>query len=610
MTRPMIFLAVCLLGICARPAAATHRLAISMIWHKRADAKPVWHRHPFGTLKVAELVKGGGLTVAFVKERNQLFAGVLFKGEFQRNAVASAGLSELHLLLKDPDQEDVSWTTTIFSEKRAFGTHAPDLGNVYHIAFLNGSVEKAALPTVPVLLQPHRDRWQKPFLRTRRLAVNYAVQSDSKTRELAELFGVETSWQAPRIIVASEEWITLKEEQRKAPRKNAGGLFGGVLDDVAGEIEGKEKKLAPKRFPVYSIDVLRNDIESTGQWATGFQTARSVWNDVLEGKVIAAATGPTRRVLTATGVLCQLAKNRQQGKSKNRLLKITKKTFPLIYKLPDLNAKSQASIAAFLLKNPDSHVVIPAAPVVMYEGDKPLYAVYAYYRVHPDSGRMVGMLTNDNHGAVSDELARLEDGLLKRIKGKVGSGGAPVKMFFSQVAGMYVSSAGMLDGISLTIANPELANMDGDQWKEFMADNCLDFCQQFLEDNADMYDSYEALIGFWQGSIPLVGEYGGVEAAKKAVDHALTGVRDKAINDVKSHFEEKAKELGGAAKKDAKALFDKTMGEYAPNVRKAAEAAKAVKDAHDSAVAVGDQVNDYRARGEAVWNELEGRFRN
>jgi hypothetical protein len=588
----------------ALPAAEGIRLHLSLIWQVEDQADKDWRRHECGWFDAAALV-AQGVWVAWEERDGQHFPCVFAAGQHFAAPTPVQKMTVLQLLVRFAEKEGDSASACLYARDRLFISRPPDPKNVTHLLVLTGFADETPPGAAPAPARPDAEQ-QTAFTRTRGLALRYAAASDQKTRDFAKLYGVTPTWTRPRLIVASEQWTEVKEEPTKK-KASGNGLFGGALDDVADEIGGKKAEATTHRIPSYLLDVLRNDIDADSAYAFGFQAARSVWNDMLEGKVICEATGGRRRALTATVVFSQLAKNRATGKSKNEGLRITRETLRRLFTLPDLPTSAQVNIAAYLFKHPGASALIPREPVLFFDDkDQPSYALYAYFLVDPQTGRMTGCLPNDCRGGISEELARLEEGLKKRIKEKVGAQGAPVRLFFSQVAGMYVSTAGVIDAIGMTIADPTLAALDGEAWNKFVANHSLDFCQQFLEDNADMYDSYEALIGFWQGSIPMIAEFGGKEAARKAVDHALTGIRDKAIADAKSAVEEKTKDLRNAARKDARDLYDKALDRAGPHVRDAAKALEAVKDCHDKAVSIEETMTDYRDRAEAVWNDLQG----
>ena len=604
--------AVCVLWAGAGQAAlADGKIAVSLCWTTEQGQA---ERRDYDPIDLRE-VAGRGLWVAFQAEgENQHFPGLCVAGKFLRAAVAieQMKLLELEVAVETPAGR-AARRAVLFSASRPFGVKRAAPTNVYHLLVLEGLVEVKDVPqALPDGLAPAAE-WKDAFWRTHRLAMNYAVEADAKMREYEQVFQVQSRYVLPRLILAAEEWVDVPKEVREAPKKPSGGLFGGAMEDIADEIGGT-KKIVPENLPMYSIDVLLDEVEAKGDYAVGFEAARSIWNDVLEGEVIYRATGGKRRVLTATIVFAQMQKNLAAGASDPGpngagapgLLLVDSAGLERLDECERLWPAVKADIGRFLKDHPTWRVLIPSRPVTFYQDGKPIYAMYAWFQVNPETGRMIGVLPNASRGALSDEIGRLEQTLLEKAAEKVTgeAGGGAVKGFFSQVAGMYVSAAGIIDAVGMTIADPALAAMDAEQWNKFVAQHALGVCQKFLEDNAALYDSYAAQAGFWQGAAVLASHFGGADAARQAARNAVEGMTNKAVNDAKKYVEDKAQ----VGKKAARQAADEALGTYSPRLRDAVNGVESVYDHYNKGRELGTKAADAAKRFEAAMNEVKAKY--
>ncbi|MCH8274994.1 MAG: hypothetical protein IH851_09410 [Armatimonadetes bacterium] len=551
-------------------------------------------------------ISGRGLWVAFQEEGGQAYPGVSVNGEFERADVPVGEMTALDLVVtvKVGDQT-LTKRSVLFSDTRPLGTQTAAPENVYHLLVLDDFIDAGALPDSLAENAASAPEWADAFWRTHRLAMNYAAQSDAKTQEYEEAFQVKANYALPRLVLVAEEWIEVPEEVRKkAESSGGGGLFGGAGSDIAGMMGGDEEEAAPKTIPVYSVDVLLDEVEAEGKYSIGFQAARSVWNDVLEGKVIYEAGGGKRRVLSATIVFSQLQKNRAERESDNRVLSVDAGNLGVLDQCEDLWPAAKADISTFLTSNPEWQVIIPEQPVAFFEGDTPIYAMYAWYQVHPTSGRMVGVLPNGTRGAMSDEISKFQETLMKKARDRIvaEAGGGAVKGFFAQIAGMYVSAGGIIEAITLTFCDPSIAALQGEDWLKFLAMHSLDYCEKFLEDNADQYDSYAALLGFWQGAMVLTGALGGKDAWTRAAEKAFDSVKKKAESDIKSYVEDKIK----AAENIAGEALNEALETYAPELHEAIEGLREIQDYLDKGGEMGEKAADAIDRFEAAMED----FRN
>ncbi len=566
----------------------------------RADKKD------FGPVELSEIA-GRGFWVAFQKEKEQTFGGICFDGSMVLCHTPAEQMNSLELVITyKSQQQTVTRRAVLFDKDRPMGTRSASVEDVYHILVLNDFVTDKDLSLLPAEADIAGPERKGAFGRTYSLARSYAVQSDEKSKRYSEITGVKAVYRLPRFILAAEQWLEIQKEAEKK-KKSGGGLFGGALDDVADEIAG-EAKPEPTKISVYSVDVLLDEVEAEGRYAVGFQSARSIWNDILEGKVIYEATGAKRRIITASIVFSQMQKNRIQRNSDNRIISVDSTNLNVLESCEGLWPGAKKSISDFVAAHPGWKVITTQKPVTFYKNDEPVYAMYAWFKVDPATGRMTGVLADGSHGAVSDELAQLEQTLLEKTKEKIGARGGPVKVLFSQVAGMYVASAGILDGISLTICDPNLANLGDKEWRQFLAEHSLDFCQQFLEDNAGMYDSYETRLGFWQGATLIISELGGKEAARKCAERALEDAKNKAIDDAKGYLEDKYKKAKEEIVGHGSEAVDEAMEKYAPEVKKFVDAVEKVEECYDKGVETKETLEDYRDRAKAVLDEVKQKY--
>ena len=578
-------------------------LGLSFEWK---DTDGQIQQQDLGGIAVRKIL-GTGFWVAFKQDRQDVLPGVFMAGEFVSVPTPVEKMKSLTLVIKYEEKtQTLEKQVVIFSEDRLFGGRKVTPQNVYHVLVLADTPADGAAPPLFEPSSVSQESWRGPFGRMHRLAMNYASQSDAKRREYERIFGVQSRYELPRLIVAAEEWLDIPKEVQKK-KKSSGGLFGGALDEVADEIAG-EPEVTVTKIPVYSINVLLDEIETKGQYSIGFEAARSSYNDILEGKVIYEATGGGRKVITASTVFSQLQKNVATRGSKNRTLRIDANSLAELDNCKYLWPQAAQEIREFLDKQKDWNVIIPAEPVIFYEKDEPVYAMYAWFRINPATGRMIGILPNNTHGAMSDEMAKVEATLMDKVREKVGAQGGAVRVLFSQVAGMYVSSAGVLDGVSMTICDPNLANMSDEEWRRFLTMHSLDFCQQFLEDNADDYGSYAQRLGFWQGAMMIAANLGGQEGAVECARRAVRDAVDKAIDDAKAKVEEKVKKAQEAAGAELDAQVRDAVNEYAPEVGKFAEGVEKLGEAYDKVVDVKETVDDYTTRAEAVCDEVREKF--
>jgi tetratricopeptide (TPR) repeat protein len=606
MSKRLWAIVICLLLLAAPSLgmASAKKITIALEWQ---DLNGKAGQKVFGTVDLAEIARRG-LYIAFQKEKDQNFPGTSLGGNYVLAKTPIEQMTSLELVVTfSGSAGPLTQRSILFSKTRPYGSKTAATENVYHFLVMDNFVASKDLPASLDAKEVPQKRWADAFWRTHRLAMNYAVQSDEKTKEYEKAFQVKARYDLPRLILVAEEWLDIPEEvQEQQKKEGGGGLFGGKLDEIGDEIAG-EKKVVAKKIPTYSIDVLLDEISAEGKYPIAFQSARSVWNDMLEGEVIYQATGGNRRVVTAAIVFSQMQKNNAAKKSDNRILTVDAQHTGVLDQCKQLWPSVKKEITDFLTKNPDWKVIIPQKPVTFYRGDQPAYAMYAWYQVHPESGRMKGLLPNGTRGAFSDELAQLEKTLIEKTKDKVGSSpsGQPVKAFFSQVAGMYVAAAGVLDGVNLTICNPALANLSDAEWRKFLSFHALDFCQKFLEDNSDLYDSYTAQIGFWQGAMLITSNLGGIEAARECAKKALESAANKAIDDAKAAAQKKIKEWEKAGKKEARKAFDEVMEEYAPRLKKAIEDLEKAKEYVDQGKGFVDKGKEAVDRYNKAMADLE-----
>ncbi len=352
------------------------------------------------------------LWVFFQKKGSHLYPAVSIGGKIVSVSVPVEQMNFLELVatLKGYE-ESMTKRSLLFSRNRPVGSRSTNAKNVYHLLILQNFVTTKDLPSSLKDVKPPLWPLKKALWRTHRLAMNYAVQTDAKTKELESLFQVKASYKTPRLILVAEEWLDVPEKAKTPKRRRGGGLFGGALEEVSKEIAGEKEEAKSKMIPVYSIDVLLDEISAEGKYPNGFQAARSIWNDITEGEVIYQATKGTRRVITASVVFSQMEKNRATRNSKNRILKFDAQNSDNINQCNQLWPSAQREIKNFLKENPDWRIIIPQNPVVFYKNNRPIYAMYAWFQVNPKTGRMIGVLPSGIRGALSDEMAQVENGV-------------------------------------------------------------------------------------------------------------------------------------------------------------------------------------------------------
>jgi hypothetical protein len=512
----------------------------------------------------------------FQEQEGKLIPVIAYNGSVHSLGTPATDMQALSLAVEYTDsRNERSLERLLFGENRVLGTRNAHKDNIYCLTIL---------PDVPIdpssLLQegiPGLDRARA--LRPAVLNLRYAKESDAFSRETGKVFEVKTHYELPRVLIAAEEWIELPAKKKEKPDSSSGGLFGVDLDE---EIFGSEKP-TPEWAPTYSVDVLLDEIEAQGTYPEAFQTARSLSNDVLEGKIIYQATGAKRRVLTASTVFYQMTKNRLEKGIENEAVVVSQTDPSSLESCPHLWPQAKKEILSFLGANPGWKVLVPRQPVVFFAGDNPAYGMYAWLQIDPASGRMIGVLPTGLHGA-SEEWAAVSEILGKealsqmksQVEKTIGSEGG-LHGFLSTVAGMYVSSAGILDGVGITMVNSEVDALSDEEWKKFLANHALKFARQFLEDHADIYDSYSSRMGFWAGVAAMTSHFDGEEAARKCLGNAWNDCKEKAINDAKKWIEDKVGKVKGAARnavvneaaerfgdkaKQAKELFNKAHKAY------------------------------------------------
>jgi hypothetical protein len=477
-------------------------------------------------------LQGKGVWVAYTKDGDLLRPNLIVGADTMIAEVDANALHSLSLVIDSNGPAGRErFERVLFRKDMALGMQEPRPGNTYAIlinhAFLEiGEGQDVAGP---------EGMDAAALRRTRGLALAYAAQSDAYSRSVMPTFGVEAEFAAPRIVVAAEEWMEI-EAEKEAP--SGGGLFGF---DLESKMDGEQEGSTMKQFTTYTIDVLRDAIETTGGDGVAFQTARSLRNDILEGEVIYAATKGSRRVLTASIVFSEMMKNRETYGTDNQVLTVDAQHPEILDQCTDLFPEAKARIANFLAESPDWIVQIPQKPVLFIRDNVPAYGMYAWFMVHPETGRMVGMLPNGLHGA-TDELSairevlrknavdRLPDEARARIQQMTGNQGG-LHSFFGAVAGMYAASAGVLDGIGITMEDPAIAALGPEELLAFLSQHSLDHCRDFLEQNRDIY-GFSARVGYWGGVMGLLGNLGGGDVARDVATEAWNDIQEAALDDI------------------------------------------------------------------------------
>jgi len=562
----------------------------------------------FGTLNVSTLDKRG-LWIVFKQEKDLGFPGIVFGGNLIFCNDPVERMDNLKLVVSVIKRKTkVIRKTILFSETRPMGSRAPTRSNIYHLLVLDNFIDQKTPPQSLNIRTTHYEPWKAAFFRTHRLAMNYAVRSDEQTRHYEDAFNVKARFTLPRLILVAEEWLDLPEEIESKSTKKSGTLFGGNTGKISNEISG-ENRIRSQYIPIYSMDILLDSIEATGDYPNGFQTARSVRNDILEGEIFFHSAGGKRRIITATTVFSQMQKNRISKNSGNRILTVNNDNIMLLDNCEHLWPDAKNTITSFLNGNKEWRILIPEKPVTFYSEEEPLYALYAWYQVHPQSGRMVGVLPNNMRGAISDEIAVLQKGLLNKPQPpKPEADGESASALFSHVAGKVVASARILDTTGLTIMDPSVSDLNEKEWMKFLTGHSLYFCQKFLEDNADLYDAYTSRIGFWQGAILITRELGGAQAARECAYKAGNSLTNKAIFDTKNFVEEKFKRAKKPLSPEMQKAMEDELDKHSKDLKNGLNALKKVNDYYGQEMEWEKKSAEYISRYAAAMDHLKSGF--
>ncbi len=457
----------------------------------------------------------------------------------------------------------------LFASDRVMGTRVPRENNIYCLKVIKDLTpfNEMNIPDgVP-------EEFHNAALRTRAMNTLYASESDKYSEKIGKTFIVKTGYAMPRFILSSEEWMELPVVKKKS---SGGPLSIGVDKIIFGD---SEKKTA--NIPVYSLDVLQDDIEAEGEFPVAFQTARSIYNDTLESRVIYQLTEGKRRILSTSVVFGQMMKNRQLRGMENQIIMVDQNNLSAFNNCSDLWPSAKTKILSFLRSHPDGKVIVPRYPVAFFHGDDPLYGMYAWFQVEPQTGRMKGILPTGLHGATDEPgifQTVLRNEVKRRIKGKFQKlvpkeGG--IKAYFGGLAGMYVSSAGILEGVTITVANPRIASLSGGDWEKFLASHAIKYSRNFLTAYKDTYDSYSARAGFWGGVAAIVSHFNGKEAASACLENAWQDIEERILDDIRSWIANQLNSETGEATFDA---LEETARRNKAKEKKAAELFNTVND--------------------------------
>ncbi len=449
----------------------------------------------------------------------------------------------------------------LFAADRVVGIRVPMQKNMYCLTVVKDIItrNKKNIPNgVPE---------QFHALASRTLAMNmlYAAESDKYAGKIGKTFEVKTEYAMPRFILSSEEWIKVPIIKKK--KKSSGGFFGAGLEaKITGEPESKTKNI-----PVYSLDVMQDRMETKGEFPIAFQTARSIYNDTLESRVIYQLTEGKRRILSASVVFGQMMKNRKLRGMENETIIVASNNLSVLNTCSSLWPAAKTQILSFVKSHPDWKIIIPRHPVVFFHGDDPLYGMYAWFQVEPKTGRIKGILPTGLHGATEEnslvqEILRKE--AVRRTKGavkKIVKSEGGIHAFFGTVAGMYVSSGGILEGVTITMVNPNIASLSGEEWEKFLASHAIKFSRNFLTANKDLYDSYSVRTGFWAGVAAITSHFNGKDAASQCLENAWQDIEKKVTDDIKSWGAKQVHKEAGEAGLD---IIEEAYKRYYPKEKR------------------------------------------
>jgi hypothetical protein len=551
----------------AAPAAAPLDAA-SVPW--RMDLRWRWVTLA-GAAGEAELTSGAEPAGFVVDYGADLTARVHLGQDTHAAPLPSGGLLrlDLELVLRAEEGRGRRLTRTLFDRLRLDGRDGPEAGDTLAVVVDLPGRRQDDRP--PVGAEPAASA------RVWAIARSWCLQADEASLRLAWLTGVEARAALPRVVAAGVESLRLSVQARPARR-------GSPLDTISERINQLPTPAPqpPMDFPSYTLDVLLDEVSARGARALSFQTARSLWVDLLEAKVLAEATGGRRRVVCASLVLdrlVQLHTERRAGSpSPPVVLTLGAGDEAALDDLPALPVEVAEDVRAFLARTPGGKVLIPNGPVPFAATEaSPAHALYAWFAVDPSSGRMVGRTPLSLHGAITDPgwrqraqawlwnqgKERAEAAGREALEGGGYSNHGAFQAFFRTVAGATVGAGGVVDAVSFTLADAATARLSRDEWQAFAVEHAVGFAVAWLDRQGELYDGLDHKAAFWTG-VGLVlwsvdGERGRRQVRQAAgddlaeeVDGLVNAVVDEALNRGTQPFGDAATDLlgdqlGGAA---------------------------------------------------------------
>ena len=199
------------------------------------------------------------------------------------------------------------------------------------------------------------------------VALTYAAESDSINRRVARSNGVALLWSTPRILVT-----TVEVESLDADRAEARVTLDLRLDRVAAvPYPGAPARAAPL-----------------------FQVARGMQSSILEGAVIARATGLATPVTTAVLTVESLA-------GATPLLAIGPENSDALGELEGLPPRCERMMQDALARGRD--VIVPQKPTKLAGRER-----WGWWEVDPATGAVIGVMDDGQHQASTNYTLSLE----------------------------------------------------------------------------------------------------------------------------------------------------------------------------------------------------------
>jgi hypothetical protein len=199
------------------------------------------------------------------------------------------------------------------------------------------------------------------------VALTYAAESDSINRRVGRSTGVALLWSTPRVLVTTVEVESLDDGRAEA---------AVTLDLRVDRVGAVPYPGAPSRV------------------AQLFQVARGLQSSILEGAVIARATGLARPVTTAVLTVESLA-------GATPLLAIGPENPEALGELEGLPPRCEQMMKDALARGRD--VIVPEKPAELAGRER-----WGWWEVDPETGEVIGVMDDGQHQASTNYTLSLE----------------------------------------------------------------------------------------------------------------------------------------------------------------------------------------------------------